>query len=332
MHQLLIKYLENRCSAQELDEVLAYIKTPQGQRHLTKLMDQDMHKGFTNSSTLNENELDEQLFTQIKSRIDKEGSEAMAKHTPIYKRWYAIAATVTVMLLTAWLLFFFLQPPSYTLYQTAFGETKIISLPDGSSVTLNANSSLRLPSSFMEKRQVWLNGEAFFEVEEVTRKQQAGLIKFTVHTERLDVEVLGTAFNVQDWQQKTQVVLSHGSVRLKAANQQELTMKPGELVEISDGESAIKKMDVNPELYTSWKENKLLCDDTPLAEIADLIRHRYGKEITFQQESLQDIPVTGTLPLQDLTLLSQVLQESLTINIKVYETEIVISKSEKPAQ
>jgi ferric-dicitrate binding protein FerR (iron transport regulator) len=146
------------------------------------------------------------------------------------------------------------------------------------------------------------------------------------------VEVLGTAFNVQDWQKKTQVVLAHGKVRLKAANQQEMTMKPGELAEITDGGSGIEKKEVNPVIYTSWKENKLYCDDTPLAEIADLIQYRYGKKVIFRQAGLREITISGTLPLSDLALLTKVLQESMKINIQTYETEIVISKNEKPAQ
>ena len=332
MHQLLIKYLENRCSAEELDEVLAYIKTVEGQQHLAELMDQDIYEGFTDSFAADEEAVDERVLARIKSSISKERTEPKAKRSSLYRKWYAIAASLTGILLVAVLSFLYIQQPTYILYETAFEETKTISLPDGSLVTLNANSSLRLSDDFHDEREVWLKGEAFFEVEEVSRKQEAGLIKFTVHTDRLDVEVLGTAFNVQDWQKKTQVVLAHGKVRLKAANQQEMTMLPGELAEITEGKSRIKKIEVNPELYTSWKENKLYCDDTPLSEIADLIRFRFGKEVYFQQDNLGDITITGTLPLQDLSLLSKILQETLKINIQAYETKIVISKNEKPAQ
>jgi len=333
MHQLLIKYLENRCTAEDLDIVLAYVKTEKGRKHLAELMDQDIHEHYGYSFRPDEETVDDQLFERIRNSIDREGSSSGPKQIPLTRRWYyAIAATTSGIVLVTLLSLLYLQQPSYILYETAFGETKTISLPDGSSVTLNTNSSIRLSDNFIEKREVWLNGEAFFEVEEVAQNDQTDLTKFTVHTERLDVEVLGTAFNVQDWQQKTQVVLSHGKVRLKAANQQEMTMKPGELAEITEGASGIEKKAVNPLVYTSWKENKLLCEDTPLSEIADLISHRYGRNVTFRQTHLKDIPVTGTLPLQDLALLTNVLQESLKINIQAYETKIVISKNEKPAQ
>ena len=332
MHQLLIKYLENRCTAYELNNVLAYLRTEKGRQHLAELMDHDIHEHYGDSFRLDEIPIDDQVFEGIKSRIAEESHNPRVKRVSFSRKWYALAATVSGIMLVAAFSFFYIQQPTYILHKTAFGETKTISLPDGSSVTLNANSSLRLLDDFNKERQVWLKGEAYFEVEEVARKHKPGFIKFTVHTDRLDVEVLGTAFNVQDWQRKTQVVLASGKVRLRSADKQEMTMKPGELAEISEEATKIKKKEVNPVVYTSWKENKLYCDDTPLSEIADLIKYRYEKDVSFRQASLRKITISGTLPLDDLALLTKVLQESLKINIQAYETEIVISTNKKTAQ
>jgi len=333
MHQLLIKYLENRCSAEEIDKVLAYIKSDKGQRHLAKIMEEDFHDSYVAvSNQEKDEESDDQLYNRIKSSLGMEEAQVANKRLTPNSSWYAVAAVVSGLIFLATLALLFVPQSSPVLYETAFGETKSIHLPDGSRVTLNANSSLKLTDDFNDDRQLWLKGEAFFEVQEVREKDGTDFIKFTVHTDRLDVEVLGTSFNVQDYQQKTQVVLESGKVRLKSANQQEMTMLPGELAEITEGKSRIKKIEVNPELYTSWKENKLYCDDTPLSEIADLISFRFGKEVVFQQDDLGDINITGTLPLQDLSLLSKILQETLKIKIQAYETKIVISKNEKPAQ
>lgn len=331
MHQLLIKYLENRCTTEELDAVLAYVKTEKGRQDLAKLMDYDIHERYVDGSHSDEATVDSQVFEGIKNRITH-GKPGVSRNMPLVRKWYALAAAVTGILLVVAISFLYLQQPSYILYETAYGETKTVSLPDGSSVTLNANSSLRLLDSFDKERRVWLQGEAFFRVEEVALKHKPGFIKFVVLTDRLNVEVLGTAFNVQDWQKKTQVVLESGKVRLKSASEEEVTMKPGELAEISEYEAKIKKKEVNPVVYTSWKENKLYCDETPLEEIADLIKYRYGKTVIFQLPNHEDITISGTLPLDDLALLMQVLQESLKINIQAYETEIVISQKENPAQ
>jgi ferric-dicitrate binding protein FerR (iron transport regulator) len=296
-------------------------------------MEEDIHERYIFDVSPESNEaVNDEVFERIKRRIGIEDPQLVAANVHFSKRWYAVAATVSGLVLLAALSWFYFQQPSSILYKTSFGETRTIGLPDGSLVTLNANSSLRLMDNFEDQRQVWLKGEAFFEVEEVRNMHETGFIKFIVHTERLDVEVLGTAFNVQDWRQKTQVVLTSGKVKLKSANKQEMTMQPGDLAEISEGEISIEKKEVNPVLYTSWKENKLFCEDTPLSEIADLVRNRYGREVIFQQKNLKDITVTGTLPLQNLTLLTEVLQESLKINILANEGKLVISKNEKPAQ
>ncbi|WPP49198.1 FecR family protein [Catalinimonas niigatensis] len=332
MHQLLIKYLNNQCNARELERVLAYLKTEEGQQQLGALMDQEM-KEYDQISSQQDADYD-QVFKRIKANLQTEKpQEAKQLSMPLYKRWYGVAAVISGFMLISSVYLLIVQQPKATTYQTAYGETRTISLPDGSSVILNANSSIQLLDDFEEQREVWLKGEAFFEIEEVESKDKSGYIKFTVHTDRLDVEVLGTSFNVQDWQEKTQIVLASGKVRLRSSSNQELTMEPGELAEVTKDQQSIQKKIVNPEIYSAWTENRLFCNETPLHEVASTIAHRFGKEVIFQEESLKNVAITGTLPLQNLTLLSDVLQESLTIKIHINEDKLLISKSkEKPAQ
>ncbi len=123
--------------------------------------------------------------------------------------WMKVAAVVT-LLLVAFVFYIGRQNQNHT-YHTTFGESRRVLLPDGSLVTLNANSSLRVADRWGRRteREVWLNGEAFFSVRETKREGEA--VKFVVHTHDLNVEVRGTEFNVNTRKQQTRVVAERGA-------------------------------------------------------------------------------------------------------------------------
>ena len=325
MHRLLIKYRENRCDAQELDQVLTYLKTEAGQQHLAKLLD-DEPTGLSPSSAPNADY--DRIFDRVGKRIARERQGSSTKRAFFGRRPFSAAAAAVALLLVAAAAWFFTQNISGTTYQTAYEETQVVTLPDGSVAILNAHSCLTLSDDFETRREVWLKGEAFFEVEKARDKTQKP-IKFVVHTDRLRVEVLGTSFNVQDWEEKTQVVLATGKVQLTSATQEAVTMKPGELAEVTKTSQAIRKKVVDPDRYSAWTKNRLRCDDTPLAEIATVIERRFGKRVVFHQAGLRKVAVTGTMPLHSLWLLTEVLEASLPITVLVNE-EIIIIRERNP--
>src|SRR5690606_18122735 len=127
------------------------------------------------------------------------------------QNWYRIAAVFAGLLLVSALLLWVYRT-SDTTYTTAFGEVKTILLPDSSEIILNANSTLSYATHWNKSkaREVFLSGEAFFKVQE--KPVASGYAKFVVHTGNLDIEVLGTQFNVHHRRNKTQVVLNSGKV------------------------------------------------------------------------------------------------------------------------
>jgi DNA-directed RNA polymerase specialized sigma24 family protein len=116
-------------------------------------------------------------------------------------------------------------------------------------------------------RVVWMQGEAFFDINHLENNQ-----KFIVKALNIDVEVLGTQFNVNSRRNNTTVVLNSGKVKL---NHDDLVndefMDPGDLVEFSGHEKKIRKKVVNPEQFSSWKSNILIFKATPLSEIAQTL-------------------------------------------------------------
>ena len=222
-------------------------------------------------------------------------------------RWYYPAASFAVLALVA--TFWFYGAEDAPSYQTAYGEVKQWVLPDGSQVTLNANSSLRY-QQHGSQREVWLQGEGFFEVVHTSDDQT-----FVVHTRGPEVAVLGTAFYVNNREEQVRVVLNSGWVSVRH-EQQEVRMVPGELVAYHEATHRLSKQLTDPDLHSAWKDNQLIFDRTPLSEIAQLLKDRYGFEVIFEDASVGKEAFTGTFPADRIAVLLKTLQKSTPMTIK----------------
>ncbi|MCE6992485.1 FecR family protein [Dyadobacter sp. CY323] len=228
----------------------------------------------------------------------------------VYRRlnWAYLAAASVIFILAAgfWLT---LQKSQLT-YRTAYGEVREIKLDDGSSVTLNARSEIRITEDIANKkvREVWLLGEAYFKI---AKRNGA---KFIVHTAETQVEVLGTTFNVNTRRKQTRVVLAEGKVQLLSGNNPALVMKPGDMATIGK-DSQVRFKRVQPNHYDSWKESYIVMDDKPVSEIAEAIEDNYGIRLQFQDSSLLAKRLSGKLatknPEQFLENLSTILERDL---------------------
>jgi transmembrane sensor len=211
----------------------------------------------------------------------------------------------------------------YDIYSTPYGMTQNILLEDGSEVTLNANSKLKVPKNLLddEVRQVMLEGEAFFSV-----AKRPGRVRFVVHTNNLDVEVLGTRFNVNTRRGNTEVVLDEGSVKLSSRHEAHLEpvlMKPGEYAALYKSDTTFRKMVVKPAKYTAWQSNKLTFEDTPLQVVAEKLEDYYGIEIRIANKELENRQVTGTLPNNDLGVVLKSLSVTHDLEI-VRQTDYIL--------
>ncbi|SDL86053.1 ferric-dicitrate binding protein FerR, regulates iron transport through sigma-19 [Catalinimonas alkaloidigena] len=246
-------------------------------------------------------------------------------------RWAAAACLVLGVVGGGWI-WWQNTPLSYT---TAYGETREVVLPDGSRVVLNANSTLRLQGSWATSawtrgtdtdREVWLEGEAFFNVCRQHVDHQP--VKFRVYTPDLTIEVLGTQFNVTNRDEATQVVLKSGKVRLALRNEQdeEIMMQPGDLVAYSRAEHHLKQRVVVPERYEAWTEGKLVLDDVTLQTVADEIEAIYGIEVVIKDDSLKAMKLGGTLYTENLNQLLDALVFTTGVQVQHHDHQILIRK------
>lgn len=156
------------------------------------------------------------------------------------------------------------------------GEYQVV-LPDGTHVWLNAASTLRFPSVFSgAERMVELTGEAYFEVAKNKKKP------FRVSANNMGIEVLGTHFNVNAYDDETQIktTLLEGAVRLSAGNNHQM-LKPGQQARLGKT-SEFSIAEVNVEEAIAWKKGYFIFDNENIESIMRKVSRWYDVDISYQ--------------------------------------------------
>ena len=266
--------------------------------------------------------------TKINSEWDKFENTLLAKNqnltqkTPFYNSRYFLNIAASLIILLAITHIFFTNKTATTVHKTAFGEIASIRLPDGTSVTLNSNSTLSYTSD--DTRTVFLQGEAYFDVE----KKRSTKAKFTVNTDDLAVEVFGTSFNVNNRKKSTKVFLEEGIISLKLKNGIEKNMIPGDLISYSHSTNEIiEEARLNhSELQTSWKHGSLIFDRTTLDTAMQNIENTYGIEVIFIDDSIREVLITGAIPTQNLDICIKTIEKSANVRIVNENNKLYIHK------
>jgi ferric-dicitrate binding protein FerR (iron transport regulator) len=217
-----------------------------------------------------------------------------------------------------------LYDPNMAAYHTGAQEKLRIELPDNSVVYLNSGSTLRVAKKWEAgtQREVWLKGEAFFNVK---HGPEIGSAKFSVHTAGAKVEVLGTQFNVYERAEQTKVVLNLGKIKLELKEQEQtVVMQPGDMVEFSQASRTVTRKQVKPQLYTSWKESQIVFDETPLREIIILVENSFRVQVRVEDSALLDRKMTFKLQENDLDLLLEAISKTFNLQIKRQAGQVII--------
>ena len=245
---------------------------------------------------------------------DTETEELAAPRGKWFRRGWLIAATVVLMI--GMCTFLLRNQLIYKTYETTFGETRSLQLTDGSTVILRANSRLRFPrwGFGQSSREVWLRGEANFSVIH-TQTHQPFVVKTT---KNVDVHVLGTEFTVFARKRGTKVTLSRGKVRLsyqEGATARQLVMKPGQLVALDARNHLATNVIKEPELHPAWSDKRFVFDETPLWEVAIMLKESYGLTVEIRDPELARRVLMGSLRADNADQLLQSISELLDIDV-----------------
>ena len=209
---------------------------------------------------------------------------------PIFKR------TLLPRLITAFFILILISIPTIKMLNTVninsgYGQkTKTVSLNDGTKVHLNAGTRLSYSKKFNStKREVTLNGEAYFEVEK-------GSSPFIISTDLAKVTVLGTKFNVRSREDGFEIGVNEGKVKIENKTKS-IDLKKGEQVDISIDQPKILSVSKVSNFYPGWKNNKLICDNSSLEKICKELERRYDIKIQFQDNLQKNTTISGIIDL-----------------------------------
>ena len=217
---------------------------------------------------------------------------------------------------------------------------KTVVLPDGSVITLHSNSSVTMSAGFGKSdRELVLSGEAFFDI---AHNEQH---PFIVHTADVNIEVLGTLFNVsaypQDAYTETSLFRGKVAVSIKDHPEQKVVLTPSQKLVIAHGagkgsvpvaESLLKKesLTVDPVDHKAkeiaWVRNRIKIEDEPLETIAGRLQAWYGIPIVFTDEEVKRFRYSGTFESETVVKALEALQLSYPFNFRVENDKIIIGK------
>ncbi|WP_168208860.1 FecR family protein [Chitinophaga sp. XS-30] len=238
---------------------------------------------------------------------------------PLWKRtWIKIAAAVIPVAGIALLVTLqYNRKNNLRHYSNSSRAVQTIQLGDGTVISLNQRARLSVNTS---NREVWLQGEAFFSV-----KQQAAK-PFIVHASgSLDVTVLGTAFNVNAKDEKTQVVLNSGSIKVDAG-EQTMILQPGEMADYNTSTQRLSRQKADTLLYTSWKYDLIAFRGDPLSVVMQKLGEQYGHEVVFDYPDAANLPFTGYLASNDLQQALTTLEQTFALNIQLQNNRLYVKK------
>jgi len=290
--ELLNKYVEGKATRAELQFILSYYNLFQAEPEVVTLMSVHQKK-----------ELKESIRQGIwRNIMDAEKMPVKTARVSMWKIGAGVAAAAAVLFfafrLTLWN-DLPVKPKSLANLSFIRNSNHVISLPDGSTVVLSSGSQLNYGPAFgvSDKREVYLDGQAFFDVRHDTSRP------FVVHAGKVNVTVLGTAFNVKaiSTEGDITVTVNRGRVRVSDPAKALGTITPRQqIIYNKQNQHAVQHV-VDSENYLDWKKRDCLFDNLTITEVTGLLEDRFKVEIRVDGDVAKSERFTATFP-QDQTL------------------------------
>lgn len=185
------------------------------------------------------------------------------------------------------------KDPVYNQLIVPAAKRSFLELADGSKIWVNANTRVVYPVTFEnKKREIYVDGEIYIEVSPDKERP------FIVKSEKMDIRVLGTKFNVSAYatNKESSVVLVSGKVNVRTDNRSESILEPSDRLSYGKGSTDIRK--VNVENYISWKDGFYTFDNECFSIVLDKLSDYYGKKMTYNAE-VGALRCSGSLNLSD---------------------------------
>ncbi len=326
------KFFHNQYNSKEAEKVLEWLDTPEGQEYLCEKMGDDLDS-FDQDPVGDENEeellqgkkkLDpERHFSRILSiieQLERTGQRKRDIFAPLLK----VAAALLVVAAAS--VFFYSSDPfasqeeqvTETVLTTTADQQREVTLRDRTIIHLNQDSRVTLSEEYMqEKREVFLEGEAYFEV-----AYHADL-PFIIRTGYSEVEVLGTSFNVKSNPEAGQIEVAvlEGSVSFRDSRESETTkviLQKGEYGFLDIASRQITTENFGVENYLAWKNREFVFNELSLDRVCIQLNRFYDVTCEFEEEAIENRRLTANFPNDDLENTLSVIAFSLHLD---YESD-----------
>lgn len=207
------------------------------------------------------------------------------------------------------------------------GTRSLITLPDGTTVWLNADSKLSYPQAFAgNTREVALTGEAFFDV--VKNKNRP----FIIHLNKGSLKVLGTSFNVKAYEGDETIETSVVTGKVAFIPRNDSFPEATDTTFITPDMKAIYAIETGTVTTVptfakedkDWTEGRLVFKNVTLKEIADVLNRHFGKEVVFGKEEMANYRLTGSFANNTLEEILYYLSRSKPFTYRITETQILL--------
>jgi transmembrane sensor len=291
------------------------------------------------------------------SRIEDSIAPFEVEDTPVvtnrfsWTSWYSIAATVVlVMIAGVWLIrtvwplsFSAAEENSYrgiakdlVQYRNEGDKPHILILQDGSKITLQPNSAIRYPDKFLaDRRDVYLTGEAFFDVARDTQRP------FSVYANKLVTQVLGTSFSIRAYEEEGDIlvavktgkvsVFTEAGKRSKSPNKdpqsEGAVLTPNQQIIFSKRESRMIKSLVDDPMVLSegTKRTSFHFTDTPIREVFSLLEKSYGVDIVYDEEVMSNCYLNASLDSLSFYDKLRLISKGINVRYEILDAHVIIS-------
>jgi len=308
MKTIFKKYLHSILSPAEFERFSDFVRLPRNSKAISEMMKQEWNYFYADKDAEKANPT---LLERIKQKILSEERQKMTRILKLYSVGLRVAAVLIIGLIITSIWFF--QNPHITIQEAMlqtveipYGARTQMTMPDGSQVWLNSGSTLKFSNDFSKKREVDLEGEAYFDV--VKSK-----VPFNIHTGYGNVRVLGTAFNVDAYPgEGFSTTLERGVIEFSGRHVKEEILKPGEQVQVVN--NRVTKESVDTEIFTSWKQGRLIFKREPFPQMFKKLERWYNVQIEYSEKDFTGLWFTGTIEGESINDVMEIICKTAPVN------------------
>jgi ferric-dicitrate binding protein FerR (iron transport regulator) len=321
--ELLLKYLNNEASGKEIQEIYQWVNASEKNKQL--FADLKNSEALLSSKLAPDSSMADFESLNKKIATNKKGIFSL-------RRFYRIAAAIlfpVMLAVSAGLVYtnyVKLPDPVYTEVVAPPKHNSQVVLSDGTQVWLSPESKLIYSQNYGKKnRRVKLFGEGYFEVSHDEQKT------FTVETYGLNVEVLGTSFNIEAYPEDEiiRTTLVRGSVKLVSGKfQNDVFLSPGDRLsyDVAQDEASLEK--VNTEIYRLVKDGLLIFKRNNLNEVCRKLERWFMIPIEYDGIGNQNLLFTAKFEDESIEQILEIVSETIPINYQIRKNEIIIKYRE----